>query len=109
MLATRNQSSTLLWCRQQIRLCIAPRPRVETVWKSLSSRPKRSSGQRTKYVPTEKMAPWWAQAGTEVLFTPTERRFNFLGEQFWGRAARASADSKESGRLLIFGVNFSAK
>ena len=48
------------------------------------------------------MAPWWAQAGTEVLFTPAERRFNFLGEQFWGRAARASADSKESGRLLIF-------
>ena len=52
------------------------------------------------------MAPWWAQAGTEVLFTPAERRFNFLGEQFWGRAARASADSKESGRLLIFSGEF---
>ncbi len=26
----------------------------------------------------------------------------FVSEQFWGRAARASSDSKESGRLLIF-------
>jgi hypothetical protein len=25
-----------------------------------------------------------------------------MGEQFWGRAARASNDSKESGRLLNF-------
>src|SRR6266481_955121 len=102
MRAIRNQSSTLLWFRQLIRLCIALKPRAETAWRSLSSRPKRSSGPRTRYVPTEEMAPWWAQAGTEVLFTPAERRFNFLGEQFWGRAARASADSKESGRLLIF-------
>jgi len=43
-----------------------------------------------------------AKAGTEVLFTAANRRFTFLCEQFWGRAARASADSKESGRLLIF-------
>ena len=28
-----------------------------------------------------------------------------MGEQFWGRAARASNDSKESGRLLIFWAN----
>jgi len=29
-----------------------------------------------------------------------------MGEQFWGRAARASNDSKESGRLLNFWALF---
>ena len=44
-------------------------------------------------------------SGTEVLFPSDRAAFIFVSEQFWGRAARASSDSRESGRLLIFGVN----
>jgi hypothetical protein len=41
--------------------------------------------------------------GTEVSFTVCEAERNVGGEQFWGRAVRASQDSKGSGALLIFG------
>ena len=37
----------------------------------------------------------------DVPFTETKGRFTFLGEQFWGRAARASSDSKESDARFI--------
>ena len=52
------------------------------------------------------MARWWASSGTEVLFPRMRRGFSLMGEQFWGRAARASNDSKESGRLLNFWALF---
>ena len=32
----------------------------------------------------------------DVPFTKIMKRLTFLGEQFWGRAARASNDSRES-------------
>src|SRR5437660_808975 len=48
------------------------------------------------------MARRWATSGTSVLFTSQVPAFSFVPEQFWGRAARASNDSQESGRLLIF-------
>jgi hypothetical protein len=51
------------------------------------------------------MARWWVASGTEVLFPSHGPAFIFVNEQFWGRAARASLDSQESGRLLIVGVN----
>jgi len=38
-----------------------------------------------------------------VLFHEITPQYTLAIEQFWGRAARASDDSKESGRLLIFG------
>jgi hypothetical protein len=37
-------------------------------------------------------------------FTKFGKRFTFLVEQFWGRAARASNDSKESDAPFIFSV-----
>jgi len=40
--------------------------------------------------------------GTDGLFPFRRKTLNVTSEQFWGRAARASSDSKESGRLLIF-------
>jgi hypothetical protein len=40
--------------------------------------------------------------GTEVLFPKWIIALKVVSEQFWGRAARASNDSQESGRLLIF-------
>ena len=40
--------------------------------------------------------------GTEVLFPKVLTALKVVSEQFWGRAARASNDSQESGRLLIF-------
>jgi hypothetical protein len=47
-----------------------------------------------------------AVIGTLVLFAELGRRFIFISEQFWGRAARASGDSQESGRPLIFEAIF---
>jgi hypothetical protein len=41
-------------------------------------------------------------SGTEVLFTQKGPRIIFIREQFWGRAARASGDSRESGRPFNF-------
>ena len=41
------------------------------------------------------------RSGTEVYFTKTARGSSLLGEQFWGRAVRASRNSKEFGALLI--------
>jgi hypothetical protein len=41
-------------------------------------------------------------SGTEVLFTQKGPRIIFIREQFWGRAARASGDSRESGRPFYF-------
>jgi hypothetical protein len=38
----------------------------------------------------------------EVPLTKSSRSSNFLIEQFWGRAARAFSDSKESGRPFFF-------
>jgi hypothetical protein len=46
-----------------------------------------------------------APSGPVGPFTEIGKRFTFLGEQFWGRAARASNDSEESDArflLLIF-------
>jgi hypothetical protein len=48
------------------------------------------------------MARWWAGSGTSVPFPTARCGFSVVGEQFWGRAARASADSQESGRLFNF-------
>lgn len=48
------------------------------------------------------MARWWVGTGPSVLFPERKRGLNFVSEQFWGRAARAPADSKESGRLFNF-------
>lgn len=44
------------------------------------------------------MAHWWVPSGTAVPFPESLGAFSFMDEQFWGRAARASSDSKESGR-----------
>jgi hypothetical protein len=41
-------------------------------------------------------------AGTRVLFSRESFHSIFIDEQFWGRAARASGDSRESGRPLNF-------
>jgi hypothetical protein len=41
-------------------------------------------------------------SGTYELFSNHLHARSFFIEQFWGRAARASSDSKESGRLLNF-------
>src|ERR1700731_4202634 len=38
----------------------------------------------------------------DVLFTRIKGGFIFRGEQFWGRAARASNDSKEPDARFIF-------
>src|SRR6516165_8314618 len=43
------------------------------------------------------------RAGTEVLFAENGSEFTFLGEQFWGRAARASKTRKSLGRSLNLG------
>jgi hypothetical protein len=40
--------------------------------------------------------------GPDGPFTRISGRLKFLIEQFWGRAARASSDSKESGRPFYF-------
>jgi hypothetical protein len=49
--------------------------------------------------------PWHVRGShsTDGLFPKDYFARKVIGEQFWGRAARASNDSKESGRLLIFG------
>jgi hypothetical protein len=52
------------------------------------------------------MAPWWYNCGTEVLFADIGGKFTFHGEQFWGRAARASRTRKSPGRSLNFWGNF---
>ncbi len=44
----------------------------------------------------------WVESGTVGLFPKDKKGINFINEQFWGRAARASSDSKESGRLFTF-------
>jgi hypothetical protein len=49
-----------------------------------------------------RVAHRWVTSSTSVLFTSQVPGFSFVFEQFWGRAARASNDSQESGRLLIF-------
>jgi len=43
--------------------------------------------------------------GTDGLFPFRRNTLSVTSEQFWGRAARASSDSKESGRLLIFAAD----
>ncbi len=43
----------------------------------------------------------------EVPLTRFGGGFTFPSEQFWGRAARASSDSKESGRPFYFEVTSS--
>ena len=43
--------------------------------------------------------------GTDGLFTKNVTALKVADEQFWGRAARASNDSQESGRSLIFVAN----
>jgi len=40
-----------------------------------------------------RIANWCHTDGTEVLFTTHLHIFNVGGEQFWGRAVRASCDS----------------
>jgi hypothetical protein len=45
------------------------------------------------------------QSGTLVPFSKITEASIFNDEQFWGRAARASGDSQESGRPLIFGAS----
>jgi hypothetical protein len=49
------------------------------------------------------IANWCHADGTEVLFTTRFRASKVGGEQFWGRAVRASCDSIESGALLNLG------
>jgi hypothetical protein len=39
---------------------------------------------------------------TSGLFSVEKDEFNFTGEQFWGRAARASRTRKSLGTLVIF-------
>src|SRR5690348_6899624 len=41
------------------------------------------------------IAHWCSFSGTEVPFSNGLADFSLMGEQFWGRAARASRDSKE--------------
>src|SRR5579859_6634629 len=45
--------------------------------------------------------------GTDGLFSILDIGFNLFFEQFWGRAARASSDSKEFGRPFNFSEGFS--
>ena len=49
-----------------------------------------------------------AGSGTQVLFSAVVRSFIFISEQFWGWAARASGDSRESGRPLNFWLKIAA-
>ena len=49
-----------------------------------------------------------SSCGTYGPFSELAPVFTLLGEQFWGRAARASQDSQESGTLVIYG-SFSAE
>jgi|SRR5580704_19434722 hypothetical protein len=50
---------------------------------------------------------FWGIGGTSGLFSDQKDEFNFTGEQFWGRAARASRTRKSLGTLVIFGVKVS--
>jgi hypothetical protein len=65
---------------------------------ALKSRARSGTGSGTE--------PWGTFVGacsTEVLFSAALRGLNLDREQFWGRAARASRDSKESwGARYIF-------
>jgi hypothetical protein len=45
---------------------------------------------------------FWGIGGTFGLFSDEKDEFNFTGEQFWGRAARASRTRKSLGTLVIF-------
>jgi hypothetical protein len=44
----------------------------------------------------------WVDSGTIVLFPRIGETSIFIDEQFWGRAARASGDSQESGAPVKF-------
>jgi hypothetical protein len=50
---------------------------------------------------------FWGIGGTSGLFSDQKDEFNFTGEQFWGRAARAFRTRKSLGTLVIFGVKVS--
>ena len=50
----------------------------------------------------EQLARPWEPGSTDVPFPCDCLPINLLGEQFWGRAARASRDSNGSGALVIF-------
>jgi hypothetical protein len=45
---------------------------------------------------------FWGIGGTSGLFSDEKDEFNFAGEQFWGRAARASRTRKSLETLVIF-------
>ena len=47
-------------------------------------------------------------SGTSVPFPEVDLSFSLVNEQFWGRAARASGDSQESGRPFDFWVKLVA-
>jgi hypothetical protein len=69
--------------------------------------PARSSakveGQVRHWIGYGAMGTFVGACSTDVLFSAALRGLNLDGEQFWGRAARASRDSKESwGALYIF-------
>jgi hypothetical protein len=50
---------------------------------------------------------FWGIGGTSGLFSDEKGEFNFTGEQFWGRAARAFRTRKSLGTLVIFRVKIS--
>jgi hypothetical protein len=54
------------------------------------------------------MAPSCQDAGTKVEFTSPSHSRNVVREQTWGRAVRASHNSRELGALLIWGQLFNA-
>jgi hypothetical protein len=75
--------------------------RVEAGWLSLCQCENLLAYMRLQ------VADWCHLGGTEVAFTPGKERITFAGEQFWGRAVRASRTRQESGALLNFRRLFS--
>ena len=91
------------WCVPPIPRSIAPRRMAGTAWNA-----PREQAQSVKRKPESSNNRW--HAGGQLLarkcysqVRPTG--FIFMGEQFWGRAARASGDSQESGRPFNFRTN----
>jgi hypothetical protein len=77
----------------------------------IGTNPPRLSGDESgsalklrKWFFFNKIALWHFRGigGTFGLFSDEKDEFNFTGEQFWGRAARASRTRKSLETLVIF-------
>src|ERR1700686_1589356 len=70
---------------------------------SQNHRPDRELGRNRWLRAYEHMARSCQRLGTKVEFTSRGSNRRFASEQTWGRAVRASQNSKEFGALLIWG------